>query len=95
MLEDAPASIIATRWSATTFYVTVRPFLDHTCSELWIGKGSFAWPLHSPDLIPLIIYFQDILKGLVYQTPVNDPKTIVARIFVASDELLFIPGVFG
>ncbi|PSN41486.1 hypothetical protein C0J52_18140, partial [Blattella germanica] len=32
--------------------------------------------------------------SFVYQTPVDDPETLIARIFEASGEILHIPGVF-
>ena len=34
------------------------------------------------------------MKALVYQTSVDDPEALVARIVVASGQLLYMPGVF-
>ena len=62
----------------------------------WIGRGGpVAWPPRSPDLTPLDFFLWGHIKRLVYETPVPDEETLLARILAASHEVRGMPDVFG
>ena len=58
-------------------------------------SGPVAWPPRSPDLTPLDFFLCWHIKSLVYETPVPDEETLLARILAASDEVHGMPDVFG
>ncbi|PSN33009.1 hypothetical protein C0J52_21062, partial [Blattella germanica] len=45
--------------------------------ERWIGRGALAWTPRHPDLSPLDYSIWEHIKALVYQTPVDDPETLL------------------
>ena len=62
----------------------------------WIGRGGpVAWPPRSPDLTPLDFFLWEHIKSIVYETPVPDEETLLARILAASDEVRGMPDVIG
>ena len=62
----------------------------------WIGRvGPVGWPPRSPDLTPLDFLLWGHIKSLVYETPVSDEATLLARILAASDKVRGMPDVFG
>ncbi|KDR12539.1 hypothetical protein L798_13713 [Zootermopsis nevadensis] len=77
------------------FTLDVREFLNRTYPGRWIGRGGpVEWPARSPDLTYLNYYFWGHVKSLFYETPVDDPEQLLARILAASDVVHETPGVF-
>ena len=59
----------------------VRASLNEQFPGRWIGRdGPTPWPPRSPDLTPLDFFLWGYVKTQVYKTPVNNLKTLRARI---------------
>jgi len=90
LLEDVPIALRRRMWfqqdgTPAHFTRDVRAFLHNSFPGRWIGRhGAVEWPARSPDLSPLDYYLWGHLKSLVYETPVNDPETLVARLVAAT-----------
>ncbi|GBN84289.1 hypothetical protein AVEN_237043-1 [Araneus ventricosus] len=62
-------------------------------SQQSIGRGGpVLWPPRSPDLTCLDYFLWWYVKSMVYETPVNSAKDIVAP---ASGEVRDTPGIFA
>ena len=101
LLEDVPLHTHHQMWmqldvAPAHFSAQVRRVLSVTYPGRWIGRGGpVAWPPRSPDLTPLDFFLWGHIKSLVYETPVPDEETLLARILVASDEVREMPDVSG
>lgn len=77
------------------FSLSARRYLNQKFGLRWIGRGGpIAWPPRSPDLNPLDFYLWGHLKSLVYSTPVDDVRTLHARIVAACQTVRTTPGIF-
>ncbi|KAJ4436638.1 hypothetical protein ANN_16769 [Periplaneta americana] len=62
----------------------VTDHLNECFHQRWIGRGGpTAWPLRSPDLIPLDFFFWGYIKDIVYKTVVADLEDLRRRIVAA------------
>lgn len=101
LLNVVPPRIRRVMWfqhdGAPAHYVRdVRNYLDITFPNRWIGRGGpVAWPARSPDLSPLDFFFWGRLKALMYETPIESPEELVARLSAAVGEVLEKPDVFA
>uniref|UniRef100_T1INI0 Tc1-like transposase DDE domain-containing protein n=1 Tax=Strigamia maritima TaxID=126957 RepID=T1INI0_STRMM len=60
---------------------TTRQHLDMMFPGHWIGRGGpVAWPVRSPDLIPLDYFLWDHIKKIVYATEPATPDDLQRRI---------------
>ncbi|GBM63120.1 hypothetical protein AVEN_215625-1 [Araneus ventricosus] len=77
------------------FSLDVRSALDTKFTGRWISRGGRThWTAHSPDLSSLDFFLWSNLKSLVYESPINSGKDLVARISVAAGAVREMPGVF-
>ena len=100
-LEDVSIVLRLQMWfqqdgAPAHFTHDILAFLHNSFPDRWIGRrGAVEWPAHSPDLSPLDYYFWGHLKSLVYETTVNYPETLVARLVAATEEIRDTPHVFA
>lgn len=100
LLAVVPRHLRATMWfqhdGAPAHYTRdVRNYLNTQYPNRWIGRGApIAWPPRSPDLSSLDYFFWGHLKSLVYETPVDSPEDLVARIIAAAGDVRDMPGIF-
>ena len=77
------------------FSLSARRYLNQKFGLRWIGRGGpIAWPPRSPDLNPLDFYLWGHLKYLVYSTPLDDVRTLHARIVAAYQTVRTTPSFF-
>jgi hypothetical protein len=58
-----------------------RETLTRTFPDHWIGyDGAISWPLRSPDITPLDLFFWGYVKDRAYATRVPDLPTLRDRI---------------
>ena len=71
------------------------PQLSILVAGRWIGNGGpIPWPARSPDQNPLHYFLWEYLKSLVFETPVETDKELVARIEAACDIIQNTSGIF-
>jgi hypothetical protein len=101
LLEDVPIHTRHQMWmqldrAPVHFSVQVCRVINAKYPGRWIARGRpVAWPPRSPDLTPLDFFLWGHIRSLVYETPVPDEGTLLARILAASDEVCGMPDVFG
>ena len=67
------------------FALDVRGYMNNVFPNRWIGRGGpVQWPPRSPDLIPMDFFIWVEMKCLVYETPVDTPEELVARVAEAA-----------
>jgi hypothetical protein len=99
LLQDVPLIVRQQVWmqqdgAPAHFTLEVREHLDRAFHGRWIGRGGpVEWPARSPDLAPLDYFFWGHVKSLVYETPVDTPEELLARILAASDVVRETPGI--
>ena len=63
------------------FALDVREYLNNVFPNRWIGRsGPVQWPLSSPDLTPMDFFIWGEMKCLVYETSIDTPEELVARV---------------
>ena len=62
----------------------VREYLNNVFPNPWIGRGGpVQWPPRSPDLA-MDFFIWEEMKCLVYETPIDTPEDLVARVAEAA-----------
>jgi len=95
LLEEVPLEVRQNMWyhhdGAPAHYgIGVQNFLHLNYPERWIGRGRRApvrWPPRSPDFNPLDYFAWGYVKDRVYQTEVESPEDLVARILAVAQEI--------
>ncbi|GBL79014.1 hypothetical protein AVEN_48971-1 [Araneus ventricosus] len=73
----------------------VHQHLQVTFGKHWTCRGGpVQWPARSPDLSCLNFFCWGQMKTLVYETPADSVKNVVARISVAAREMRNMLGIF-
>ena len=73
----------------------MRTYLNATFEARWIGRGGpVPWPPRSSDLSSRDYFLWGHLKNLVYATPFDSDKELVARISEAAARVREIPSIF-
>ena len=68
-------------WAPAHFALDVREYLYNVFPNRWIGRdGPVEWPPSSPVLIPMDFFIWWEMKCLVYETPIDTPEELVARV---------------
>ena len=63
------------------FVLDVREHLNNVFPNRWIGRGGpVQWPPRSPDLTPMDLFILGEMKCLVYETLIDTPEKLVARV---------------
>ncbi|GFW21597.1 uncharacterized protein TNCV_4281121 [Trichonephila clavipes] len=57
--------------------------------------GPVSWPERLPDLSCLDFFLWGHIKSLVYASPIDSDKALVARIAVVAGDIREMPGVFA
>ena len=71
--------------SPAHFALDVREYLNNVFPNRWIGRGGPVWwPPRSPDLIPMDFFTWGEMKCLVYETPIDTPEELAARMAKAA-----------
>ena len=66
--------------------LAVRPFLNDTFPERWIGRGGpIPWPPRFPDITPLDFFLRGYARDIVYRTEVRYIGDLQQRIIEALD----------
>ena len=59
--------------------------MNNVFPNRWIGRGGPGqWPPRSPDLTPMYFFIWGKMKCLVYETPIDTPEELVARVAEAA-----------
>ena len=91
LVEDVPLNVRARMWfqhdrAPAHFGATARQCFDYAFPHRWIGRGGpIAWPARSPDLNSIDFFLWGYVKALVYDTPVQNEETLLARILAACE----------
>ena len=91
MLENAPLQVRHRLWfqhdgASAHFALDVREYLNNVFPNRWIGRGGpLQWPPHSPDLTPMDFFIWGEKKCLLYETPIDTPEELVARVAEAAE----------
>ena len=90
MLENVPLQVRQRLWfqhdgvPAHTD-LDVREYLNEVYPNRWIGRGGpVQRPPRSPDLTPMDFFIWGKMKSLVYETPIETPEELVARVAEAA-----------
>ena len=90
MLENVPLQVRQRLWfqhdgAPAHFSLDVREYLNNVFSNRRIGRGGpVQWPPRSPDLTPMDFFIWGEVKCLVYETPIDTPEELVARVAEAA-----------
>ena len=90
MFENVPLQVRQRLWfqhdgAPTHFVLDVREYLHNVFPNRWIGRcGAVQWPPLSPDLTPMDLFILGEMKCLVYETPMDTPEELVARVAEAA-----------
>ena len=90
MLENVPLQVRQRLWfqhdgAPAHFALDVREYLNNVFPNRWIGRGGpVQWPPRSPDLTPMDFFIWGEMKCLVYETPIDTPEELVARVAEAA-----------
>ena len=72
-------------WAPAHFALDVRENLNNVFPNRWIGRdGPVHWPPRSPDLTPMDFFIWGEMKCLVYETPIDTPEELAARVAEAA-----------
>ncbi|GBN98571.1 hypothetical protein AVEN_39665-1 [Araneus ventricosus] len=97
LLQPVAANIQAGIWfqhdgAPPHFILDVRRALDAKFPRRWIGRGGPThWTAHSPDISSLDFFLWGRLRSLVYESPIDFDKDLVARISVAAGAIREMP----
>lgn len=100
LLENVPLAVRQRLWfqhdgAPPHFALNVRQYLNNVFPNCWIGRGGpIQWPPRSPDLTPMDFFFWGEMKRLVYETPIETPEELVARVVAAAAIIRETPGCF-
>ena len=90
MLESVPLQVRQRLWfqhdgAPAHFALDVKDYLNNVFPNRWIGRvGPVQWPPCSPDLTPMDFFIWGEMKCLVYETPIDTPEELVARVAEAA-----------
>ena len=90
MLENVPLQVRQRLWfqhdgTPAHFTLDVREYLNNVFPNRWIGRGGpVQWPPRSPDLTPVDFFILGGMKCLEYETPIDTPEELVARVAEAT-----------
>ena len=90
MLENVPLQVRQRLWfqhdeAPAHFALEVREYRNNVFPSRWIVRGGpVQWPPRSPDLTPMDFFIWGEMKCLVYETPIDTPDELVARVAEAA-----------
>ena len=90
MLENVPLQVRQWLWfphdgAPAHFALDVREYLNNVFSNRWIGRdGPVQWPPRSLDVTSMDFFIWGEMKCLVYETPIDTPEELVARVAEAA-----------
>ncbi|KZC12505.1 hypothetical protein WN55_04312 [Dufourea novaeangliae] len=93
VLEEMPLNLRNSLWfqhdgAPPHYAAAVRNWLNETFQNRWVGRGgSVNWPARSPDLSSCDFFLWGHLKGIVFQTPVENLNNLRRRITNACTEI--------
>ena len=91
MLENVPLQVSQRLWfqhdgGPAHFALDVREYLNNVFPSRWIARGGpVQWPACSPDLTFMDFFiWGEMMKCLVYETPIDIPEELDARVAEAA-----------
>ena len=94
MLENVELQVRQRLWfqhdrAPANFALDIREYINNVFPNRWIGRGGpVQWPPRSPDLTPMVFFIWGEMKCLVYETPIDIPEEMVARVAEAAAIIL-------
>ena len=90
MLENIPLQVRQQLWFQHDGAPAHLALDVNVFPNRWIGRGApVQWPPRSPDLTPMDFFIRGgKMKCLVYETPIDTPEELVARVTEAAAIIL-------
>jgi hypothetical protein len=96
MIIDSSSDVAPVRGSTIILCPTVYNCFDTTFPQHWIGWGGpISWPLQQPDLTPFDLSRWGQVKTVLYNSPKETAKELIAMIMGAFQVVQTTPGLFS